>query len=390
MASGLRAVGRAQAWLLVAACLLPVFPAAAQEIEAHRRITVLDQFQHDWSQVVQSHLEVTRSKAEFNRLIAAARRDFQQSREGTAGRAKSAEQLSRLLAGKDMVYMTLYLSEGFTDSSIGRVKGLMAISGGELDGGVYGDGWNAFISWVRGVRGAFGIEHDGRQLFLNPLDPGSKDRLVAALERNQPLYEAYRSLRDQQELNGGVSQADLAETARREDIQRRADAARTADGGVALHEQKLVPLAPWMLAEFPEGEFQRQLFQSSAGTRILSCEYGPSLIAPGEGGYSTYHFWHEHAPADIDDLLQQDRRRVLRFQGREAVPVCPASDVQALALRRKAIEGHPHADPAAASAPQSRRGPQPAPAARKPDRSREDIRKAARQADELRRRLRGL
>ncbi len=148
-----------------------------------------------------------------------------------------------------------------------------------------------------------------------------------------------------------------------------------------------------MLAEFPEGGFQRQLFQSSANSRLLSCKYGPSLTSRGEEGYSTFHFWHERAPADIEDLLRQDQKRVLRWQGREAVPACPPSDVQALALQMKAVAGHPHAKPAepqVAQAQRSQKAPPPAATKRNPNASREDVRKAVQKADELRRRLRGL
>ncbi len=367
-------------WLAIALVLASP-TLCAQEVEL-RKATIGDVLRRDWAQIMQAQQETTRNKAEFNQQIAAARREFLESIKNPAKRAKAEAEFARLLYAKDVVYMSLYLSEGFSDSNVQKVRGLMLITGGELDNGIPAEGWNTFVDWVRGLRAYYGVTRDGQMLFLNPADAGSKDKLMAALRSNDSLYDRYKAIRDRQEIQ--------IESERRKTEENIATA-KAEDGGVRLHKQEAMPLAPWMLAEFPDGAFSKHLFQSSANVQVLQCTYGPSLTSRGEEGYSQYHFWHGQAPADIGALLQEDRQQTLRFLGAEGVARCPASSNQAIARVQKAMAEHPHRQ----SSQPAQRETQTVPATQTKTRTVEDpkatrdaLRKVQRSADELRKQLR--
>lgn len=302
--------------------------------------TIGDYIRRDFAAVMQAQQETVRSKTQFNAQIAEARAAFLATATNPAARAGVEQRFADLLFAKDLIYATTFIAEGFSDQSRLRSEGLHALTGGKLDNGIPEDGQRAFEAWVTGIRASLGATSDSQMLFLTDADAG---RLQQALVANETLYKQYKVLRDQQELNGGISQNEMARRAEAIRVGKSVAAAKAADGSARLFKQdkRLLAVGDWRadLETFP---LRQLLFQArAAGQQTLRCTYGPSLTSRGAEGFAEYTFWAGSAPANIDALMQTDAKGALQYLGRRALDTCPASDNAALAITQAAMAIHP-------------------------------------------------
>lgn len=298
------------------------------------RVTIGDVIREDLTNALAAQQQATKNKSEFNRRIAKARQGFLETARTPGTRAKAEAEFAKLLLEKDLYFLTLYLNEGFSERNISIVKGLERVTGGDLDNGIPSDGRAAFESWVRGIRASLGAARDG-QMAMAALQP---DRLQQALQANDSTYQAYKRLRDRQEIQLGMGQEQQAQAAAIRDVQ----AATAPDGGARLFEQQRQRLSAVDLHGLAEGDVYRWMVETgNKGHQTLQCTYGPKLNSSGVKSYATYGFWYAKAPEDIPAMLARDPKGVLRFIGDQAIKECPPSDKAALALRRSLMARHP-------------------------------------------------
>jgi hypothetical protein len=131
------------------------------------------------------------SKQEANREYAAARAAFfAEIDKGEKGSAAEKE-FGGMLRGKDIYYLSLYVSEGMFAAKK-RVNALDTLTSGSFDGGI--DAEDTFSAWVQAVRTELGEPKDGRLLFIaNPR------AFQNAIEKTADVYDRYRMARDRRE-----------------------------------------------------------------------------------------------------------------------------------------------------------------------------------------------
>ncbi len=131
------------------------------------------------------------SKQEANLKYAAARAAFfAEIDKGEKGSAAEKE-FGGMLRGKDIYYLSLYVSEGMFAAKK-RVNALDTLTSGSFDGGI--DAEDTFSAWVQAVRTELGEPKDGRLLFVaNPR------AFQSAIEKTADVYDRYRMARDRKE-----------------------------------------------------------------------------------------------------------------------------------------------------------------------------------------------
>lgn len=331
---GLKWLSRWSAVALCAGTVIIGFSSAQAQDAWVGRVTIGDIVRQELLNVLDAQQKATANKAEFNARIARARMAFLETAQTPKTRAKAEADFARLLLEKDLYFFTMYLNEGFSDRSMSVVRGLEAMTGGALDKGIPSDGRAAFETWVRGVRASLGAPRDG-QMAMAALQ---RDRLLQALQANEPLYQEYKRLRDHQEINGGVGDEQRAQAAVAKEVRD----AIMPDGGVRLFQKELQPPSSWNFYGPIEGEMYAWLVNvRKNGQQTLACTYGPSQNSQGKKAYGSYSFWYDKVPSDIEAVLSRDHKRALRFLGARAITECPDSDKAALTLRQRLMAEHP-------------------------------------------------
>lgn len=336
---GLKWLSRWSAVALFAGTVIIGFSSVQAQDAWVGPVTIGDIVRQELLNVLDAQQKATANKAEFNARIASARMAFLETAKTPKTRAKAEADFAKLLLEKDLYFFTMYLNEGFSDRSLSIARGLEGMTGGALDKGIPSDGRAAFEMWVRGVRASLGAPRDG-QMAMAALQ---RDRLLQALQANEPLYQEYKRLRDRQEINGGVGDEQRAQAAVAKEVRD----ATMPDGGVRLFQKELQLLSYWHFY----GPIQQEMYAwminvRKSGQQTLACTYGPSQNSKGEKTYGSYSFWYEKVPSDIQAVLSRDHKRTLRFLGARAIKECPDSNKAALILRQSLMAEHPLAEAA--------------------------------------------
>lgn len=303
--------------------------------------TVGDYVRNDVENVLKAVRDVARNTAEFNAMIAEARRELKATASNPESHAKAEQKFANLMFAKDLYYADQFMYEGFTEDARKAAQAAALLGGGSVDGGIPEDGQQAFEEWVVGLRKSMGAV--GHQRLFNTA--GNQDRMVQAVKDNEPLYRKYKVLRDQQERNGGVSQRVMAERAKLQRARKSAEAARHADGSAGLAEQKIQALDvdAWRV-DLETPPLRKALFAASGGgQQMLKCVYGPSLNSSGEEVFGHHFFWYRKAPSNLAALRSMDTKGALRYLGNQGLEKCPPSANSALALVQAAMASSGHA-----------------------------------------------
>ena len=142
--------------------------------------------------------ELQQSKANFAEQIRNARARYWATYNG-AGFPEAAAEFNRVLLAKDMIYLTMYLPEGFPafgpDGARGRlVEGMLSV-----DNGIPPSAFDAFNQLLNTIREDLGAKNSTDRIFVNPR------RLPFILEKRQDLLIAYIRARDWHEvMNSGM------------------------------------------------------------------------------------------------------------------------------------------------------------------------------------------
>lgn len=347
-------------WRQFCFLLLMALPAAAVNAQTYEvwvgRPTIGDHMRQNLAELMKAQQETTKSKAQMNAEIAAARKRFLATAADPSARAEVGETFARLLWAKDFVYASTFIAEGFSEQSMSRSQGLHALTGGPLDTGIPAEAWGGFQTWVNGIRASLGAKSSAAPVYLLP---GDVERFRKALEANEGLYAKYVEQRDLAEIQAPIKEkARVAEEVRQAKL---IEDAQTADGGVRLYKQEIKPIhSEAYRLDLLNPTLRRQLaaIARAGQQRVIDCTYGPVRTATGKLSYgSTYTFWHNAPPPDIAGYLQIDRERALAQIGDRAMTACPTNDRGAIAARLEAVLAHPWSSEAdrdrarAASAP---------------------------------------
>ncbi len=203
---------------------------------------------------------------------------------------------------------------------------------GAIDGGLPLGTRGTFVALVRHVRAELGVTD-----LAQPLSPAhvAPERWRTAMATAQPLYDAYRSRRDEAEhLAWALAHPAWAQ-------------AHPQLASPPLHKQRFAELrfaaathSSVLPRHTPAAVIQAVQHAERHRTLLLKCQYG-KYAAEGGTGASQYAFWHGSPPPDVQawfPLIPANERQ-LRALGNEGHAACPASEYAAIQLVRKYLGG---------------------------------------------------
>ena len=302
--------------------------------------------------LVEASQEVSREKGKIEARISTARSAFFNEKATPAQKEKARDELYAALRQKDMSYAILLITGGVTDASWNRIRGMYALSGGELDGGIAPEALPLFNGWIDTVRSGLGARSPGQLLIVN-----DRAQLERAMVAATPAYEKYIAVRNAVELQKPALAKQNA------DMARKASAALSPDGSPAYHDSKIrtLVIGDWPYEPSNE-EFDRLLRSAVANNqKVIDCNYGP-VVMHGELNYRTFSFWSGPPPPQIDRIRALDRSKYISKFGREATATCPPSALKAQELKQDMVARLPAVEQGATSAtpaprPTTREGP---------------------------------
>jgi hypothetical protein len=268
--------------------------------------------------VVTGLVRYGKAQDDANREIARTRQQFWADYDAGRRNTPAESEFGRALLTKDLVLMSMILSEGRPAPIVQGVNALF----GQLDGGVRNPAKAAFDEWVNAIRFMMGADRQGQLLIVtSPAD------LLSALQKTSRWYDVYRRWRDWAEFRAhGINRPEPTTTAPGEnDLARLANRPRTTTP------------AEWRLL--------RQEYVQEGGVRLIRCTYNRGANAPPAYVASippTVHFWPEKVGAtrgDIQRTVSADPRSPARmllnpslWLGDVAVSECPGFEEEARAL----------------------------------------------------------
>ena len=293
---------------------------------------------HNFTEVIKAQQQATSAKAQFNSTITAARQRFFGS-PSQAAQHKSAEiELARLLRDKDMLYLSLCVTNGVADGLV-RAQGVGIITGGGgmADNGIPQPALPAFSKWANAVRASLGAK--GEQQLLLP----DEQAVAAAIEANAAAYAQYKRSRDKAEFGMwyAIHPGELQ-----------------TPGHLPLQNQETYAINSIAIASIfpPQEAMDFRRLQIDSSQQLLVCAYGPTYSPDGAEQFTLQKFWYQKAPTDIDHLLSIDAKGTLKFLGDKGYARCPATDGDGRREMDKAalVAGAPqYATPRAAAAEKS-------------------------------------
>jgi hypothetical protein len=307
-------------------------PVVAQEVWIGRP-TIGDYVRRDVADVLlamQRAREAGKSKIEFNETIGQARRAYFETAKQPNQRAAAEKRFSDLLNQKDNHLLLMELVAGPAPSQGMRLSDAYGVlTGGALDGGVKPSARPSFDRWVDGMRTSLGGKAN------------VTDQMVAkAIVDNADLYEQYKVQRDKAEIDAFVKLKKEFE-ARRVAKESMATA-KTADGSLRLHTEKVSPLADrssHFRTDLVNANQPLRMLVAQAvkdGQQVLDCTYGPGeLWADGTAKFEKYKFWHHNRPAQIDNILAAHKGALGKLgpndklASRLALDKCPSNNREA-------------------------------------------------------------
>lgn len=284
------------------------------------KVTPLELFRHDLTEVLNAQQNFARAVAETNTEFWAARESLAEARPGSASHDNAAARLRKLQLGKDVYYLSSYLQTGVDKHSQAASQLAVMFGGASIDGGIPAAALPWFEAWVKAVRASLGAKN-GDILILGDADI---PRLYEAIASSGSSYGKYlarlQSLLEEETKN------------KQNAIEREKQyaAAKLANGGVRLYESKIAPLEPVHFDPSELSPLRRKLFElRDSGQKMIHCVYGPVPGVREEPGFKNYMFWYQRVPV-IDPQLAGDTHGLVRRRLHQpAQNTCPANSLEA-------------------------------------------------------------
>ena len=256
--------------------------------------------------------EVKRSLAESNVDIQQARQRFWKDYDAGVRNGPAELAFGRKLLGKDIVLVSLNISEGTQGTTM---LGFTALFG-KLDGGIPEPARPFFDDWVNAIRYLLGADRPGSLVMATP------SQLGIALEKTRQWYDVYRQWRDWSEFKAhGIT---------------RPFPTREAPDEHALAKLRPSRAREWRVAS-------QQVWAPVVGYPLLRCVY-EGADDRGTSRTQLFFFWHEKVRMTREQLQAavagnpQSGFAIYVSEslsiGSTAVSECPAEMLEASRLSR--------------------------------------------------------